>query len=257
MDLRSVAASMAPGLMADRARSYERGFRRSTGRTHLAERLVAQEGPEVSGGPFAGLSYAGIDLSMVDAAAAKLTGTYEHDLAELFRAERHSTFVDIGCADGYYAVGAAVAESAVRIQAYDLAKSARRVCTALAKGNGVEDRVEVRGRFDLAEAERSVLESALVLVDIEGGELQLLDEPMVSAFRRSTVIVEVHEHLAPGVSRELPARFAKTHDVRRIDETPPPVPAVMSTWATHDIALALDETRPPGMHWLLAVPRLA
>lgn len=55
--LRSRARVIAPGLMADRARSYEREFRIRHGITALGERLASANDATVRTGPFAGLAY--------------------------------------------------------------------------------------------------------------------------------------------------------------------------------------------------------
>src|SRR5687768_17261507 len=64
---------------------------------------------EVLTGPFAGMKYP--YASNGSAVFPKLLGTYESEISELFRYERlkrYRTFIDIGCAEGYYLVGVAM-----------------------------------------------------------------------------------------------------------------------------------------------------
>jgi methylase of polypeptide subunit release factors len=79
---------------------------------------------------------------------AKLLGSYEEELhpviAHALRS-RPSIFVDIGCADGYYAVGFAQASPATTILAFDISRTARELCGELAVVNGVEARVQIAG----------------------------------------------------------------------------------------------------------------
>src|SRR5689334_8812698 len=87
----------------DRART-----RRFLGITGPAtEEYVRREGLEVKRGPFAGLNYmAGLERSSGDL-VAKLVGSYECELYPVFAewaAARPVHVIDIGCAEGFYAV---------------------------------------------------------------------------------------------------------------------------------------------------------
>lgn len=255
MSIRTVARRLAPGLLSDRARQYERTLRVRSGRTALAETVARDNGSTVTAGPFRGLSYEGIDLAVVDAAAAKLTGTYERDLASYFcAASRIETFIDVGAADGYYAVGFAVANPNSAVYAFDLSGEARRLCSSLAHRNGVADRVHIANRFDKRAAAQLPTADALVLIDIEGGEAALLIQPVIDALREAHIVIEMHEHLAPGVSETLPRRLERTHQVRRVYETERTIPPELSDWSSEDAMRAIDEMRHPGMHWLICEP---
>jgi hypothetical protein len=98
--------------MAERARDYERALRESEGLTELARRFVDNQGTTVLHGPFAGLMYPrDLLLAQADAPIAKLLGTYEQELHPVFEeviAKQPRTIIDIGAAEGYYAVGLAL-----------------------------------------------------------------------------------------------------------------------------------------------------
>src|SRR4051794_32047012 len=136
--LRKTAQRHAPALMAERARKYEVGVREREGITGLAHRID----PVVQVGPFTGLRYPDDRLAEVDAPVAKFLGVYESEIAYVFEGD-YSVFVDVGCADGYYVAG--MARRGVRSVGFDIARSARELCTALAALNGVD--VTVRKWF--------------------------------------------------------------------------------------------------------------
>ncbi|TQF35678.1 hypothetical protein UNPF46_23950 [Bradyrhizobium sp. UNPF46] len=69
---------------------------------------------------------------------------------------------------------------------------------------------------DLLERARS----ALVLLDIEGAEDKLLDPIAVPALTRSDIIVELHEHKAPGSTYRILQRFSHTHKIDAIAAMP-------------------------------------
>ena len=51
----------------------------------------------------------------------------------------------------------------------------------------------------------------LVLMDIEGGEKELLDPGRYPALRKMDVIVEMHDLLDASISKTILARFAESH----------------------------------------------
>ena len=73
--------------------------------TALAATYVAREGPVVMHGPFAGMTY--VAEATEGALIARLLGVYESELhphIEAFAAEGLDCVIDVGCAEGYYAV---------------------------------------------------------------------------------------------------------------------------------------------------------
>jgi len=75
-----------------------------------------------------------------------LLGTYElelHSVIEEAIAKRFERIIDIGCADGYYAVGLAMRTNAT-VYAFDCEPREREYCRQMALTNGVHQRVHVR-----------------------------------------------------------------------------------------------------------------
>jgi hypothetical protein len=143
----------------------------------------------------------------------KMLGAYEAELNEPIEAaiaRQPDTIVNVGAGDGYYAAGLARRIPSALVVAYDLDSSARRATRNLARLNRVSDRLNVRGecrRGHLAYLD----ERTLLVMDCEGAERDLLGPETVDC---ADVIVELHEHLRPGVTDAVRHRFASTHDVR-------------------------------------------
>ena len=255
---RSAARRLAPGYVANRARRYERKLRWREGVTSGAERLAAGADPVVQAGPFAGLTYPVGRLADVDAPVPKLLGVYEQEIAWVFErsiARNVSTFIDVGCADGYYAVGMACASSVTTTFAYDVSSSARELCAQTAIASGVERRVRIGKRFCIDEL-RSLPTDALLLCDIEGGEVELLDVPMATALATYVVVVEVHEDSRPEASDRLKQAFARTHDALTVPQQPrSSPPAQLAEWPARERARALSEFRGPRLHWIVFEPK--
>src|SRR5436190_8314280 len=223
--LKNLARHLAPGIAADRARRHEADFRERTGITRLAERLD----PVVQAGPFAGMRYPPGRLGDVDAAGAKLLGIYERELQSVFEQaiQQRAQFTDIGCADGFFAVGMAM--RGCPSVAYDISKSARRLCGELAALNGAQ--VEIRSTFDEPPA------GGLLLCDIEGAERQLFTSGLAAALADVSVVVEVHEDQQPGTAAHLRELFSATHEDERIDHRPlqPEEVPVLADWDDEDV----------------------
>lgn len=241
--------------MADRARSYERRIRVEGGVASLAERFAAAHGTVVQDGPFRGLAYPRSRLAEVDAAVAKLAGSYERELAPVFERaieRRIATFVDIGSADGYYAAGMAAACPSLTSHAYDIASTARDLCAATARASAVAARVRVNGRFTWDALPPSP--DLLVLCDIEGGEVELLDAAAAERLAHALIVVEVHEDERPGAGARLRDAFAATHDAETIQQQPRNDVGALADWPEPQRRLALSEFRGPLLHWLVFRP---
>ncbi|MFM7443721.1 MAG: hypothetical protein ACKO2N_07380, partial [Tabrizicola sp.] len=91
--------------------------------------LAAREGTGVLDGPFKGMAYP--VRAAEGARAARLLGVYEASLEpviETIIARPYATVVDIGCAEGYYAVGLARRMGHTQVLAQDVSDEAQALC---------------------------------------------------------------------------------------------------------------------------------
>jgi len=128
--------------------------------------------------------------------------------------------VNIGCSGGYYAVGFARLLPEAEIFAYDIDPSAQAICQVAASANGVADRVRVAGECSSAILRELVEQPGrtLVVMDCEGAEAGLLDNPTAAALAHADLIVECHDFVVPGVTDVLSGRLARDHTVERFVE---------------------------------------
>jgi SAM-dependent methyltransferase len=219
----------------------------------LANTLAGRGVTTVAGGPFAGMSYA------VQAAeggrAPRLLGAYEaslHPVIEEVIARAYPQVLDIGCAEGYYAVGLALRMPNARVHARDTDPTARALCAVLAQANGVAGRVVVGGEVTHADLALCALDRTFVLCDIEGGEGRLLDLVLAPDLAEADILVEVHEGMQPGLLALLTGRFAATHRITRIDRSlrADLLPAWAEGLSDLDRLLLLWEWRAAPTPWL-------
>jgi hypothetical protein len=234
-NLRNLARMIASFLR----RVVPEGFRPIGYLTHLVRRRCAER---VRLGPFAGMRY--IDYSIGSAYLPKLLGTYERELLPTIEQEcarRPGLIVDLGAAEGYYAVGLALRNPEARVVAFESAEDGRAALLKMAKLNGVRGQIEIRGHCAPPDLQ-SVLESrrdertpvpnprnadflpvpdhpAFILCDVEGDERFLLDPFVVPSLQRAAILVETHEFIYPGITEALCERFGSTHRVQLIWQT--------------------------------------
>lgn len=247
--------------MADRARRYERDLRNRQGITTATEQLFGSGQATVEAGAFAGLRYHRQRLAEVDAPVTKLLGTYERELYGVVVEAIDSaitTFVVVGCADGYFAVGVLVASPHVYTYAYDIAPSARELCRTGAELNGVADRLTIGSRFTAASLDGIDTTATLMLCDVEGAEAYLFDEKLVQRLLGARVLIEVHEYKQTGLSAALTQAFHASHRVEVVLQEardPAAFPQLVG-FSEETRQHLLFEYRPPDLHWLHLVPPL-
>lgn len=230
-------------------------------RAHLLEQeLVKRSGEQVLSGPFKGMAYP--VRTSEGSRNPRLIGSYEASLAPVIEeivAGGYRTVIDVGCAEGYYAVGLARRMPGARVIARDTDPKAHAFCQAMAVANGVADRVEIGGEVDAAGLAALIDGRTVIFCDTEGAEEVLLDPAAAPGLLAADLLVEVHEGMKAGRKDLLLARFGATHDCRvigrRVDA------AGLPDWAEGlgdlDRLLLLWEWRSTPTPWLWMTRRVA
>lgn len=234
-------------------------------RSEIASALVQAHGPNVMSGPFAGMSLLP-DVVWGDGdLAPKLLGCYESELhpaiAKVIRGNS-KTVANIGCAEGYYAVGMARALPNARVFAFDTEPKAQAICARAAAANQVASRLVVQGTCGIDALRRIVSENdkTALIADCEGAELQLLDPVAVPELRRCDMIIECHDFMNATITKTLRQRFEASHDLEDIIEGSrnPNQFAPLQRMRSLDRWLAVNEGlegRPVTMNWLVCWSR--
>lgn len=233
-------------------------------RNVLARQIERRSKGCVYGGPFRGMRYASGSVGSVY--YPKLLGTYEkelHGVMEEIVSLEPALIVDVGAAEGYYAVGLATRLPQARVIAFEMDDEGRRHLREMAAANGVSDRVDVRGKCEPVDFREALAGSrkTVIICDVEGYESELLCGPGAPDLRSSWLLVELHEFAAPGIGERLAATTAATHHSERIWQTSRTLDDYpFSNWLTALLPQAygsyqVQEFRPERMSWLWAAPR--
>jgi hypothetical protein len=211
-------------------------------------------------GPFAGLEYTPALATGSGDLVGKLAGTYElelHDVISRWIARGCSRVVNVGAAEGFYAVGLARAIPNATVIAYDIDDDQRARCAALAAANGVADRIVLKEVCTPTELESLPEDGTVLLCDCEGCETELLDPARIPVLGRWELLVELHDFVDPTISGTIQRRFEATHAVEIIDSTSREdvVPPELEHLPRRERLTLIGERRPAAMRWAHLVPR--
>jgi Ribosomal protein L11 methyltransferase (PrmA) len=204
-------------------------------------------------GPFAGMKYAA--MSSGSLLSPKVIGSYESPIHSwIMDTIRHDydTILNVGCGEGYYAVGFSLKSPSSRIHAYDIDAEARENAATLARLNNVEDRILIRSLCTKDALRREIANDTLIFCDIEGGELELFHPDLVPELRRADLIIELHDFCCPGTTEVLLRRFHPSHRIevtyhcaKYANDFP-----VLERIPVKEQAFLLEEARPVTQGWI-------
>jgi Ribosomal protein L11 methyltransferase (PrmA) len=222
--VKQVALTLFPDatlkFLSIRSRRFIERQARELGVDTLARQISRENDGRVASGPFRGmrLDYEALPVH----AAPKFLGTYEQ---ELHPALEHaiegspSHVLNVGCAEGFYAVGMAMRLPHAMVYAADADPKAVRATRRNAELNGVAKQVVPIGIIHPGEFDRYLTPNhSLLIMDCEGAEFALLNPHTDPVLSLVDMIVEVHPEA--GSSQMIWRRFEKTHRCERLDYIP-------------------------------------
>lgn len=127
---------------------------------------------------------------------AQCLGIYEKEILDLISTRKpFDIFLDIGAADGYYAVGMLRSQKAKTSVCFEISEEGQKAIKKNWVTNERPGNLEVYGEAN----EKSILSIAnklstgsLVLIDIEGFEFALLSRKVISLLQKCTIVIEIH-----------------------------------------------------------------
>ena len=215
----------------------------------------------VVAGPFAGLSLA------PGSAHAYLLGSAErelHQVIEGFCGQSWKKIVNVGGGNGFYVAGLGRRIPGAELVVFELVAEARDVIGDTLARNGLTSRTLVLGAADAPGLEAALAGPGptLVVMDVEGAEMELTDPALVPALRHATILVETHDVIRPGCRDTVAARLADTHAVaaiwtqpRTLADFPTALFPVLSRVAPARCLKAVQEWRGGPQEWLVLTPR--
>ncbi len=219
----------------------------------------------VQNGFFKGLKYKGFS-SVGSSIFPKLLGSYEIELLPVlndFKKNSYQKIIDVGCAEGYYAVGLALNFPQADVYAFDIDKTALKLCEELAIYNGVSSQLIFNERCTHSTlANFNFTGRSLLVCDCEGYERALFTTGNCSKLKHTDLIIELHPFIAKDVKTYLMNLFGHSHTLqvinsldnnRKISE----FGVVLLGLSALEQVLCVEEGRPYTMDWLIAVSKMS
>ncbi len=235
-------------------------------RRQISERVRIGADSVIQYGPFRGMKLSSSDSHWGGSdKGAMILGLYEKEILDLLASLGSTTrpFINLGAADGYYGVAMLVAGLCRTSICFEVDEKGRALIHESAAANRVGDRIRVHGRADrgfqsiIPEVD---LRNAVVLIDIEGHEVEVLDSEAFRQLASCDVIVELHPWV-PNYAHRLPRLVEAsvgTHEVAQLQTGARDLSQLPGLSEVPDSKrwLLCSEGRPCPMFWLHFKPHL-
>jgi hypothetical protein len=235
-------------------------------RYRLSEALALASNFTVQYGPFAGMRFAQESWWSAADRGSMILGMYEQEVLKVLDDNHHGRdiLVDVGAADGYYAIGCLKAGWVRHAYCFELSEHGRAAIRRNAELNQCAANITILGEARpgfMAELEHKFNinpKQVFMIMDIEGGEADLLTASALQSLSRSVSVVELHENqLAPSFITQFESSAAKAGleitYVRTQDRNPSAYPELAS-WSDDDRWMLCSEGRAQLMRWAILQP---
>jgi hypothetical protein len=205
-------------------------------------------------GPFKGMRYPSLH-SKCSVMAPKIIGSYESELLEVVNSvpsKGYDIIIDIGCAEGYYAVGFALTSEKSSIYAYDIDNEALNLCSEMAQLNGVSNKIKLANKFspnDLLKIDKN--KKTFILCDCEGFEKQLFTKETVPYLINTDLLIEMHDIFDDTISATVLPLFSTSHELKilKSHNPNPSLYSILNSYNDEEKELILSEKRDGPMTW--------
>ncbi len=233
---------------------------------NILKTILSIHGYQIAYGPFKGMqlnqcrNWSRYDL------ITQILGTYEtHVLQKLiaFSKGKNNVFIDLGSADGYFAVGMVFSGIFGHVYAFEKDVEMQRIIKNNAQLNGCEAKMTILGEADEASLKSIISqckEPITILIDIEGDEYDLLNPNMLSLLSDCSIICELHPWMkedGKALQKALLSKASAFFDIELIyrESYNPNDFEELSCFNEEERLVALSEGRGPNMHWLVLTPK--
>ena len=190
----------------------------------LSSKISKMYNNTVQQGPFKGMVINEDQFWGQGDRSSKILGLYEKEIQDLIvsiqKDKNYSTFVDIGGADGFFAIGSLVNNLFEKCEVFEISKRGRISIQKNSKQNNVYDSIKIHDKA----SKRSLIKidninNSLILCDIEGGEYELFDEKLINEIHPSDIIIEIHKD-KENTLVNFEKRFTKSYSLTKITQEP-------------------------------------
>lgn len=219
---------------------------------------------QVQNGPFKGMLYPH-SKSIGSSFFPKILGSYESELHEIIKKiteTNYKSIVDIGCAEGYYAVGLAMKLKSTEIYAYDTNPEAIKLCKEMCKINNVNlERFNFGHKCTPDTLKSLKLKNSLIICDCEGYEKEIFDQKFIESIKENDFLIETHDCIDINISTQIYKVLKETHKIKIVQSIDDILKAKyydydeLEGYSLDEKKTLLGEKRKSIMEWFFAVPK--
>jgi 23S rRNA U2552 (ribose-2'-O)-methylase RlmE/FtsJ len=183
---------------------------------------------KILNGPFAGIKYPHLNISEASL-CPKILGSYEghlHSVINMIMEVPYENIIDIGSAEGYYAVGLAKHMPGTKVYCFDINEKDMDFCREMADLNNLNNLIFNKECNPGTLIDFKYGNKALIICDCEGYEFELFTEDVIEKLDNVDLLIELHNHVNPRITSTLVQRFQKTHKMNFYDNWQAPT----SSW---------------------------
>ncbi|MCZ8277271.1 MAG: hypothetical protein O9313_02925 [Acetobacteraceae bacterium] len=216
-------------------------------------------------GPFTGLKldreawWGCLDLG------SQCLGLYELEILSFLaqvKFGQFATFIDIGAADGYYAIGMLKTQKIRKAICFEQSELGRETIAKNWRRNDSKGILEIFAEANpetICALPRADLSGALVMVDIEGAEFDVLVEKTLSVLKSCTIVIEIHNWIDDFSTRysAFLQEASKYFEIEIFKPIERPTSSIkeLADFTDDNRLLLVSERRPCLMRFIKLVPR--
>jgi hypothetical protein len=234
----------------------------------LSLSLFKKYNNSVISGPYKNMFFSEKSYSGIGDLGAKIIGVYElevqNKLLELINNFNIENFVNIGSAEGYHAIGVAKQEKIKKIITLEKDEKSTSIFTENIKKNNLKKNITIEneansGTFNILNTKID-FSKTLFLIDIEGNELELLDDKAIELLKKSFLIIENHKFLLCDQKQYkydmLINKLKNTFNLEIIKNTGRDISQIkeISDLSENELMMVISESRIKMMEWLVLSP---
>jgi len=167
-------------------------------RIRVANVVFQQFNGTIKYGPFKGQKLIDNPWWGTSDKASMILGVYEKEVLDFLTSDlfkNKKSFIDVGAADGYYAIGLIKNNYFDHCYCFEMSQEGQNIIKRSADENNLSDRVSIYGTATsefYKEIPKDNFDDSVILIDIEGAEFEILESKCLSAISNATVIIEIH-----------------------------------------------------------------
>ena len=231
----------------------------------VLNKIILEHGHQVAYGTFKGMKLSKNTYWSKNDIITHILGVYEkHVLKKIieFSKKGNYPFIDIGAADGYFAIGMAFSEIFNKIYAFEIDERGRKSLNRNIGNNLCKDKVvvDIEANFETLKEIVDKNKSAVILIDIEGSEFDLLDDKLLKLLSNCYIVCELHPALSTnGFEKQNKLinnvkAFFDFSIIQRESYCPNKF-SELNEFTDEERLIAFGEGRENNMNWLILEPK--